>query len=194
MQNAYNKSAQKAISDNNVNARFSFGGVWDLPFGPGRSMLTNGWTSELAGRWQITTIYAVQTGLPFTAVLNFDNANAGNTSFPNRVCSGSLADPTIGKWFDTGCFVAPASYVFGNEGRNVLFGPGRDNVDFGLHRRFMLPFREGMALEVRGEAYNFLNHPQFDKPGNTVGNAGFGVISTTAVVNRQLQLALRLIF
>jgi hypothetical protein len=90
--------------------------------------------------------------------------------------------------------VAPPSYVFGNEGRNVLIGPGRNNMDMGLHRRFLLPFREGMALEFRGEAYNFLNHPQFDKPGNTVGNAGFGVISSTAVVNRQLQFALRLAF
>jgi hypothetical protein len=100
----------------------------------------------------------------------------------------------LSQWLDTSCFVAPPSYVFGNEGRNVLIGPGRNNMDFGLHRRFPLPFREGMALEFRGEGYNFLNHPQFARPASTVGNAGFGKITTTAVVNRQLQLALRLVF
>jgi hypothetical protein len=194
VQNAYNRAAQKGPSDNSVPYRFSYGGAWELPFGPGRSMLKHGWLGQVAGRWQVSTIYAVQGGLPFTAVLNFDNANAGNTSYPNRVCSGKLDNPTIAKWFDTSCFAAPASYVFGNEGRNVIVGPGRNNLDVGLHRRFVLPFREGMYLQFRAEAYNFLNHPQFSRPGNTVGNAGYGVISTTSVVNRQLQFALRLAF
>ena len=194
VQNAYNKAAQKGPSDSNVAFRFSYGGTWDLPFGPGRGALTHGWLSQVAGFWQISTIYAVQGGLPLTAVLNFDNANAGNTSYPNRVCSGNLATHTTSQWFDTSCFTAPASFVFGNEGRNVLIAPGRDNLDVGLHRGFRLPFREGMALQFRAEAYNSLNHPQFARPGNTVGNAGFGVVSTTAVVNRQLQLALRLAF
>jgi hypothetical protein len=194
VQNAYNLSAQKAISDNNVAERLAFAGVWDLPFGPGRAMLQKGWAGRIGGHWQLSTIYTVQSGLPFTATLNFDNANAGNTSYPNRVCSGSIGNPTIQEWFQTSCFAAPASYVFGNEGRNSLIGPGRNNVDFGLHRRFPLPFREGMTLEFRGEAYNLFNHPQFANPASTVGDAGFGTITSTAVVNRQLQMALRLAF
>jgi hypothetical protein len=194
VQNAYNRAAQKGPSDNNVAYRFSYGGTWDPPFGPGRTLLAHGWLAQLAGFWQVSAIYAVQGGLPFTAVLNFDNANAGNTSYPNRVCSGAPAHRSVTQWFDTTCFTAPTSYVFGNEGRNVLIGPGRNNLDLGLHRSFRLPFREGMALQFRAEAYNAMNHPQFAKPGNTVGNAGYGVISSTAVVNRQLQLALRLAF
>ena len=194
VQNAYNRAAQKGPSDNNVAYRFSYGGTWNPPFGPGHSFLTHGWLGQLAGFWQISAIYAVQGGLPFTAALNFDNANAGNTSYPNRVCSGVPAHRSTAQWFDTSCFVAPASFVFGNEGRNVLIGPGRNNLDLGLHRNFPLPLREGMSLQFRAEAYNAVNHPQFAKPGNTVGNAGFGVISTTAVVNRQLQLAMRLVF
>jgi hypothetical protein len=194
VQNAYNRATQKGPSDNNVAYRFSYGGAWELPFGPGRSLLNRGWTSKIAGYWQISTIYAVQGGLPFTAVLNFDNANAGNTSYPNRTCSGSLKNRSAEKWFDTSCFAAPPSYVFGNEGRNAIIGPGRNNMDLGLHRGFRLPFRENMSLQFRAEAYNMLNHPQFGRPGNTVGNAGYGVISTTSLVNRQLQLALRLTF
>jgi hypothetical protein len=194
VQNSYDLKAQKGPSDNNVAERLAFGGVWDLPFGPGRSLLQHGWPGRIAGHWQISTIYAVQSGLPFTATLNFDDANAGNTSYPNRMCPGTLANPTLQEWFNTYCFVAPASYVFGNECRNVLIGPGRNNMDFGLHRRFPLPFREGMTLEFRGEAYNLVNHPQFANPGGSVGNVDFGVISTTAVPNRQLQFALRLAF
>lgn len=194
VQNAYDRSAEKGPSTNDVALRFSFGGVWDVPFGPRRALLKQGWAGRVAGFWQFSTIYAVQTGLPYMATLNFDDANAGTVSYPNRICSGSLANPTLSKWFDTSCFVAPPSYVFGNEGRNVLIGPGRNNMDFGLHRRFPLPFREGMGLEFRTEAYNLLNHPQFARPGSTIGNAGCGTITSTAVVNRQLQFGLRLAF
>ena len=132
--------------------------------------------------------------MPFTANLSFDNANAGTTSYPNRVCSGTLAHPTLSQWFDTSCFVAPPSYGFGDEGRNVLTGPGRNNLDFVLHRSFRIPRWESGRLEFRGEAYNVFNHPQFANPGATIGNPGAGVISGTSVANRIVQLALRLAF
>jgi hypothetical protein len=89
--------------------------------------------------------------------------------------------------------IDPPSYVFGNEGRNVLIGPGRNNVDFGLHRSFPLPQWEAARLEFRGEGYNLFNHPQFDNPGATIGNPGAGIISGTAVAARIIQLALRLV-
>jgi hypothetical protein len=194
VQNAYNRSTQRGPSDNNVPLRFAFGGIWDLPFGSGRSFVRQGWASRIVGYWQASTIYQVQSGLPFTANLSFDNANAGTTSYPNRICSGALAHPTLAEWFDTSCFVAPPSYVFGNEGRNVLTGPGRNNVDFVLHRSFPIPRWESGRLEFRGEAYNLFNHPQFANPGATIGNPGAGVISGTSVANRIVQLALRLAF
>jgi hypothetical protein len=87
-----------------------------------------------------------------TTVLSFRNANAGNTSWPNRICNGSLSKPAVSHWFEPGCFAAPAQYQFGNEGRNSLIGPGRNNLDFALHLSFRLPGREGMALEFRAEA------------------------------------------
>jgi hypothetical protein len=154
VQNAYNRAAQKGPSDNNVPLRFAFGGVWDLPFGRGRALAHEGWASHVLGDWQASAIYQVQSGLPYTLSLSFDNANAGTTSYPNRICGGTLAHPTPSEWFDTSCFVAPPSYAFGNEGRNVLTGPGRNNMDFALHRSFRLPRWEGGRMEFRGEAYN----------------------------------------
>ncbi|MBV9081568.1 MAG: TonB-dependent receptor [Acidobacteriaceae bacterium] len=194
VQNAYNRNVQKGPSDNNVPLRFALGGIWDLPFGPGRAFVSDGWLSQVVGSWQLSGIYQVQSGLPFTVNLSFDNANAGTTSYPNRVCNGNLTNPTISRWFDTSCFVASPSYQFGNEGRNVLTGPGRNNLDLGLHRVFRLPLRESSTLEIRAEAFNIFNHPQFGLPGATIGNPGVGVISSTAVANRELQLAARLAF
>ncbi|MEO7144733.1 MAG: carboxypeptidase regulatory-like domain-containing protein [Bryobacteraceae bacterium] len=193
-QNGYNRDAQKGPSDNNVPLRFVLGGIWDLPFGPGRPLLQQGWAGHFAGNWQISAIYQVQNGLPFTTVLSFDNANAGTPSWPNRVCGGSLANASVTRYFDTGCFVAPPQYQFGNEGRNVLTGPGRNNLDFALHRAFKIPIREATTLEFRAEAFNLFNHPQFAFPGATIGAPTAGIIGATAVPNRELQLALRLVF
>jgi hypothetical protein len=137
-------------------------------------------------------IFAAQSGFPFTPVLSFDNANAGTVSWPNRICDGTLSNPTLAEWFNLSCFVAPPQYQFGNTGRNILRGPGIDNLDFGLHRAFL--FGETTRLEFRAEAFNILNHPQFGQPGNTIGNPAAGKISTTSVANRQIQLALRLAF
>jgi hypothetical protein len=194
VQNAYNRDAQKGPADNNVPLRFAFGGVWDLPFGRGGAMLRSAWVSHQLGNWQTSAIYEAQSGLPYTVNLSFDNANAGTTSYPNRICSGTLAHPNLAEWFDTSCFVAPASYMFGNEGRNVLSGPGRNTIELALHRTFGIPGWDAGRLEFRGEAYNTLNQPQFGNPGVTIGNPGAGVISGTAVANRIVQLALRLTF
>jgi hypothetical protein len=165
-----------------------------LPFGTGHALAGQGSTGKVVGGWELSAIYSAQSGLPFTTSLSFDNANAGTTSYPNRVCDGKLSNPSLSRWFDTNCFVAPPSFVFGNEGRNVLTGPGRNNLDFGLHRSFRIPVRESMRLDVRGEAFNLFNHPQFGLPGSTIGNPGVGTITGTSVPNRIMQLGLRLAF
>jgi hypothetical protein len=194
VQNSYNREVQKGPSENNVPVRFTFGGAWQLPFGAGHALLGQGWSGKVVGGWELSAIYSAQSGLPFTTNLSFDNANAGTTSYPNRVCDGRLSNLGLARWFDTSCFVAPASFVFGNEGRNVLIGPGRNNLDFGLHRSFRIPLREAMRLDVRGEAFNLFNHPQFGLPGSTIGNPGVGTITGASVPNRIMQLGLRLAF
>jgi hypothetical protein len=194
VQNAYNRGVQKGPSENNVPLRFTFGGAWQLPFGTGHSLAGQGWAGKVVGGWELSAIYSAQSGLPFTTNLSFDNANAGTTSYPNRVCDGRISNHSLARWFDTSCFVAPLSFAFGNEGRNVLTGPGRNNLDFGLHRIFRIPVRESMRLDVRGEAFNLFNHPQFGLPGSTIGNPGVGTITATAAPNRIIQLGLRLAF
>jgi len=182
VQNSYDLNANRAASDNNVPLRFVFAGMFDTP----------AW--KYVGRWTLNVIFQAQSGSPFTPTLSFDNANAGTTSRPDRVCSGALSNSTLSRYFDVSCFVTPAQYAFGNSGRNILYGPGMNNVDLGIHRVFRIPGREGMTLEFRAEAFNALNHPQFANPGSTIGTATAGVISSTAAPNRQVQFALRFVF
>jgi hypothetical protein len=63
-----------------------------------------------------------------------------------------------------------------------------------LAKRFRLPGTENTALEVRGEAFNILNHASFANPNGQIGSAAFGRISSTTVIPRQVQAALRLSF
>jgi hypothetical protein len=156
--------------------------------------VSDGWASHVLASWQLSAVYSAQTGLPLTVNESLDADNVGTTSYPNRICGGAAPNPSLSAWFNTSCFVAPQLYSYGNSGRNILYGPGRNNLDLGLHRSFHLPRPERATLELRAEAFNFFNHPQFSNPGVTIGNPGVGIISSTSVANRIVQLALRLAF
>ncbi|MEO6966619.1 MAG: carboxypeptidase regulatory-like domain-containing protein [Acidobacteriaceae bacterium] len=196
-QNNYDLEAQRGPSDNNIKQRFSLGGDWQLPFGSDRAYWGSGWKSKIAGGWALAAIYQVETGVPFTPVLSFDNANVQTTSRPNRVCKGNLSrsEASPSHWFDTSCFVVPAQYTYGNSGRNALYGPGLNMLDLGLHRDFNMSIvSKPVVLQFRVEAFNALNHPQFAQPGSQVGTSSFGVVTTTSQNNRNFQFAARLAF
>ena len=89
--------------------------------------------------------------------------SAGAQNRPNRVCDGSLDNPTIDQWFDTSCFVPPSDTTgtFGDAGRNILRGPGQFNIDASIIKRTKIG---RFDTEIRIEAFNVLNHPQFANP------------------------------
>jgi len=57
---------------------------------------------------------------------------------------------------------------FGNATRNSLVGPKLNQLNLGLFKKIKL--KERLQLELRAEAYNFLNHPN---PGYGVNGAGY---------------------
>jgi hypothetical protein len=194
VQNIYNLRAQRGPSDSNASRRFVFSGAWDLPFGKGQRFVKTGPLAYVLGGWQTSAIWTAQDGSPFTVALSVDNANVGQTSWPNRVCGGRNAIPTVQNWFDQSCFVTPPVYTYGNSGRNVLYGPGIDNVDFALHRFFPIPIRESMKLEFRGEFFNFMNRSEFSMPAVILNLPTTGRITATSIPNRQVQFALKLMW
>ena len=194
IQNNYDIRANYGPSDNDVRLRYVLSGVFELPFGAGKPYLaTDGILSQLAGGWAVSPVYQIQSGLPFTPGLSFDAANAGTVTRPNRVCNGNIGGGTLNEYFDTSCFVAPTSYTFGNSGRNVLRAPGMNNLDMSLQRRFPIAWLHESVLNFRAEAFNILNHPQWNAPGATVGNTLYGVISS-ARAPRQWQMAAHVTF
>jgi hypothetical protein len=65
--------------------------------------------------------------------------------------------------------------MWGNCQRNVLTGPGMNNLNLGLFKTFYMS--ERMRLQFRGTATNALNHPIFSNPNTTVTSGGFGRIT-----------------
>ncbi|HEX9160731.1 MAG TPA: hypothetical protein VF980_03415, partial [Thermoanaerobaculia bacterium] len=78
-------------------------------------------------------------------------------------------------------------------GRNSVRGPGTNTLDLSLVKTFRLTGSN--AIELRVEGVNVLNTPQYNQPGQVVGNADFGRITGTRLNSeRQTQLAARYIF
>lgn len=189
-----NRRLNYGLSDQQVAHRFVMSGLMELPFGKGKPFVTSGLASSLLGGWALSGITTLSTGLPYTVTLNFDNANTGNTNWPDRIASGATGTPNINRWFDTAAFTFPAQYTIGNGGRNTLIGPGTVSTDLSLQRNFQLPLGEKSRAEFRAEAFNLFNTPQFGQPAAALGNPTFGTIGGTARSNRQMQLGLRILF
>jgi hypothetical protein len=65
-------------------------------------------------------------------------------------------------------------------------------VDFSLVKDTRIT--EEKTLQFRAEFFNLFNQHAFTIPGQVLGNGGFGVASSTALAERQIQFGLRFIF
>ena len=176
-----------------LDRRHSFVGsfTYELPFGQGRAVGA-GWGRALdavLGGWQLGGIVSLRTGFPFDVSYPGDTQNSGTSNRGNRIGAGTLPNPTIDKWFDELAFVAGAPGIYGNTGRNVLYGPGSKNFDFILGKRFRMPW-EGHALQLRFESFNFTNTPTFDQPAGGLRGQSTATINA-ADEPRRIQFALK---
>jgi hypothetical protein len=200
-QDSFNTRAERGRSNFDVRHRLSLSYAYDFPFGRGRSLLSDrGWLTTALTGWQTYGIVTLQSGRPFTVALlpEIDNSNTGRSNLgfgandrPNIVGNPRLEDRSPGKWFNTAAFALPPRGSFGNAGRNILDGPGFQNVNASLVKNTRL--REGMELQFRAEAFNLFNHPNFDLPDNFLGSPTFGQI-LSAQSPRHIQFGLKLLF
>jgi hypothetical protein len=191
-QDPRNITAERGNSIIDMRHRLTLSYTWELPVGKNKALLNYGGpVNWILGGWQTNGILTVQSGLPFTAVLQTSTTNTGTGSRPNA--AGEVTYPrTLQHWFDTSAFSVPAPYTYGNLGRNTLFGPGRTNWDMSLFKNFVI--HEQTRFELRAEAFNIFNHPQFGLPNANIGNPQAGSITSTVGNPRQLQMGLRFQF
>jgi hypothetical protein len=203
-------------SDFDVRQSVTFDGVYELPVGRGKAF-GSGMSrvlDEIVGGWAISGLASWRTGLAFQTV-----ANAFPISFANNVpaiFNGDTAALKVDTHFETnaasglpsiqlfknqaaalGAFSGPLGLEAGS--RNNLRGPHYSNFDIGLIKHF--PITELVHAELRADAFNALNHPNFALPGasstaDITSPSTFGVISSTTgeQTYRVLQVAFRVDF
>ena len=197
-QNSYNVAAERGRSNFDARHRLSASYSYALPFGKGLS--NDRWLYKVLSGWETFGIVTLQSGRPFTVALlsEIDNSGTGrsilgfgNNDRPNLVGNPELSNPTTQQWFNTAAFAFPALGTFGNAGRNILDGPGFQNVNASLLKNTALT--ERVNLQFRAEAFNLFNHPNFNLPDNFLGSPTFGRI-TSARDPRHIQFGLKLLF
>ena len=86
-----------------------------------------------------------------------------------------------------GCDAVTAAGTQGTAGRNTVRGPGTQQVNFSVSKRFPI---NRARVEFRAEIFNLLNHNNFGTPDSNISNATVGTI-TTADDGRNAQFGLR---
>ncbi len=184
---------------------------YELPFGQGKTFGKNwqGPLNAIAGGWKLNSIDTFQRGSPFTVVSGTNTeGSGGGTQRAQLIGTWQVSNPGPSEWFNPAAFTAPPSYTFGNTGRNIIVGPGTDQIDASLFKNIPLHWREGMRAEFRTEVFNLFNKPQFNNPngsGASPGTASIGVPGAGTLnvagnptyfqrTSREIQFALKLYY
>jgi hypothetical protein len=177
-----------------VRHRFALSAVYDLP-----GINNFKWASAATSHWQLSTVYQVQTGFPFTISVFGDTANTGTALGENPDRANYTGQPIFGagtrtatQWFNRAAFATPPAFTFGDVGRNSVYGPGMQTLDLALAREFTIT--ERAKFQFRGEFFNALNHTNLGTPDRFVNTPQFGTITQATTPGRQIQLSARLSF
>lgn len=197
-QNAYNNRLDYGPMPFDQRHRLVINYIYDLPLGRGKRWLSQGPAGYIFGNWQIAGVATFNSGPAITATgpnnsgTGFGVTSRANCPRPPSFRSGG----TIARWFDISAFEPTPGgtnpFSYGTCGPGTLVGPGINNWDFSLFKKF--PFTESRWLEFRTEFFNLWNHTQFSSPVAAVTAANFGEITSTRAKARQIQFGLKLYF
>lgn len=206
--NAYDASLLWGPSDFDRRHVVVINGIYEFPFFQDRSTLKG----KLLGGWRISAISQFQTGTPVSIRTGDDFAGVGpgsgaqywlvngdpEISRSDRAFSENNNDPNF--WFNGSrdaagnlvAFSRPAAGTFNTARvRNFLYNPGFQNHNLGLFKDFFIT--ETQNLQLRFEAFNWVNHPNWNGANTDPTNAAFGRV-TSKSSERNLQFAIRYSF
>jgi Carboxypeptidase regulatory-like domain len=189
-QNSFDYAAEKGSGDYDIRHRFTLSLTYDLPSRKGFGQLLEGWqvtsiaqiqtgepvlmyddSDDLTGtgegpgnanndRWNIVGNPNNLRWSANSAIPSFDASDPTCTSVANTPELVQALNYVGWCFSQNGVTMYPnAFYTFGNMGRNILRGPGFVNWDASISKVWHL--NERLSLQLRGEMFNVLNHPNF---------------------------------
>ena len=192
-ENPFNIRGNYGNADYDVRHNLNMNYVWTTPHVRGALGVLADWT--ISG-----TVY-YRTGYPLTVVdsgatstLNgfnyFTGAGtgvAGPQIFANYLggaspgCTRAAVAPAAGTAHP--CLAppdfTPATTGYGLQHRNQFFGPRYFDTDITVMKNFPIPKWESAKLGIGLQAFNVLNHVNFDQPVNDIASSNFGTIINT---------------
>ncbi len=168
----------RGSSDFDVRHAFSGAVTYGLP-----SPRENKFASALFGNWFMDAVMTARSAVPVDLIASAAIIGGLQTVVRPDLLPGPLylKDPLApgGSRFNNtidpahpGCkgpFCPPAAGRQGTLGRNVMRGFPMWQLDLALRRQFSLG--ERASLQLRAEAFNIFNHPNFGDPGTNTDNA-----------------------
>ena len=172
--------------------------VVESPWGQGM----RGIEGAVVKGWPLSGVMHYQSGSPLTATYSV-NVGLSGVSVPRRAqivpgqplgFSGTCSNSKALCWFNPNAFVAESTLAAGDAPVNDLIGPSYYGWDLSARKTVTLPWREGMSLQIQGDAFNAFNQTNWMNPTvNNAGSATFGQL-TQSGPGRVLQLGAKFIF
>ncbi|MFN7936428.1 MAG: TonB-dependent receptor [Bryobacteraceae bacterium] len=197
-QSYYARALDKSFSGSDLRHRFIVSTVYEIPVGKGKRMNINSRIADaIAGGWTLGVIAEARGGLPYGVVEASNRLNSFSSSQRSHLNGDAALSASrprselVDRWFDISKYAFPGDGILGNAARNTGIGPGFAGLDASLLKDFR--FSEKRYLQLRGEAFNLLNRPNFGLPNGSRGNAAFGRISSSQD-GRVMQIGLRFVY
>lgn len=140
------------------------------------------------GNWSLAGLFLHQSGFALSPGMSL--STQGLASRPDQVASIQKIG-TLNEWFNTSSFVAPAYGFYGDAANGTIRGPGYTSFNLSLYKTF--PIHDRFALQVRAEAFNALNHPNFNNVDTGLGDGSYGQVNG-AGDPRIMEFAMKLTF
>jgi len=166
---AFAGTTDRGSSSFDIRRSFSAALTYDLPS-------LSGWMYRATRDWSLNGIFLARTGFPVTVYGLNSYFPPGEETRPNLIAGEPLWIPAAndpeGRALNRAAFAMPDAFVPGALGRNSIAGFGMAELDMSVQRQFALS--ERWKAQVRMEAFNALNHPNFGNPDGFLGDPTFG--------------------
>ena len=172
-----------SYGDSAYDARQRLVGLYNYEVPVPHAISDNAYTRPVLAGWHLSGITALQTGFPVTIYDAgvFNSLYCDQFSFVN--CPDVPNTSTFhiktenprhagNYWFNPATFSQEPIGTFGNVKRNFFHGPGFNYSNFEIYKNLPVGHSESPRyFQLRLEAYNAFNHPNFANPN---GNFGAG--------------------
>ena len=191
----WSKAIDTAVSSNISFGSPELGDPFDTRWNRGTSYMSMPWNSvtnfvyhspslhaqgklmeEALGDWELSGIFNLQSGNPFTVMsagYNWNSDDSGSLQKGDRADRAAGVPLNVGAgnrqtwahgagYFNDAAFNNNALGTFGSSAKNPMFGPRQIDLDASIMKNWSLA--EGIKLQFRWDTFNTTNHPNFGTP------------------------------